>query len=76
MRVRAGVWDSNATPTVMEDQHARHILLARLYETERVSIAQTLEQSCIKVPDTLVALYEAQVAPREAGYEWSPSMTS
>jgi hypothetical protein len=46
-RVREGVWNRNATPDFLPDQHAINILLARLRPEEREVLSGILAQEVV-----------------------------
>lgn len=72
-RARAGIWNEHATVTVLPEQHAINVLLARLDDAERDTVARMLEESYVAgVHDTLVTLHEERIVPFEDGYEGSP----
>lgn len=73
-RVRAGVWNKNATVSTMPDQHAINDLLAGMSSQDREVVARMLEESYVAgVHDTLIVLTDARIEPFEDGYEGSPS---
>jgi hypothetical protein len=72
-RAREGVWNRNATPGLLSEQHAINVLLARLDAEERDVLAEMLAQEVVTgVFETLKALEAFKVAPFESGYEGSP----
>ena len=71
-RARAGLWNQNATPDSMSEQHAINVLLARLDVSEREVLAGMLAGEVVTgVFETLKALEQFQIAPFEDGYEGS-----
>jgi uncharacterized protein YndB with AHSA1/START domain len=71
--VRAGVWNRNASPTELEDQHAINELLRRLSVDDREIVASMLaKQFEAGIHQTLVALYENEVPFFDKVYEGSP----
>jgi hypothetical protein len=72
-RAEQGVWNANATPDFLPEQHAINVLLARLNPEERRTLAEMLAKQVITgVFETLKALENFQVPPFETGYEGSP----
>jgi hypothetical protein len=72
-RARAGVWNASATPERIPDQHAINLLLARLSEADRETIAQMLVDEVVTgVFESLKVLEEFAIPPFEDGYEGSP----
>jgi hypothetical protein len=72
-RVRAGVWNRNATAEFLPDQHEVNLLLSRMPDADREILAQLLSKEVeLGVFETLKALEEFQIAPFETGYEGSP----
>ncbi|MCB9617102.1 MAG: hypothetical protein H6722_32130 [Sandaracinus sp.] len=72
-RARAGVWNANASPTSLPDQHTRNLLLGALTPTQRETLAQMLtEQFVAGVHQALATLHAQEVAPFDAAYEGSP----
>jgi hypothetical protein len=72
-RVRAGVWNTSATVSVMPNEHAINDLLAGMNNEDRKVVARMLEEAYVAgIHDTLVALNEAQIEPFEDGYEGAP----
>jgi hypothetical protein len=72
-RVRAGVWNPNATSSSIPDQHAINLLLKRLSAEDREIIARMLAQQVVTgVFETLKVLEKHEVEPFSDGYEGSP----
>jgi hypothetical protein len=72
-RVRDGVWNRNATKTILEDQHEINVFFNRLSKADRDIIARMLEQEVVTgVFETLKVLEEFKVPPFEERYEGSP----
>ena len=72
-RVRAGVWNQNATPGFLPEQHQINLLLTRLLPADRDLLAGMLAQAVVTgVFEALKTLEQFQVAPFEDGYEGSP----
>lgn len=72
-RAREGVWNRNATPTFIPEQHAINALLARLNPSERNVLAGVLAQEVVTgVFETLKALETFKISPFESGCEGSP----
>ena len=72
-RVRAGVWNKNATAETIPDQHEINLLLARMPAADREIVAELLAKAHEGgVFMTLVALESFEIAPFESGYEGSP----
>ena len=72
-RVRAGVWNENATAESIPDQHEVNLLLARMPAADREIVAELLAKAFAGgVFMTLVALEQFEIAPFESGYEGSP----
>jgi hypothetical protein len=72
-RMRAGVWNVNATAERMPDQHAVNLLLARPSAADREILAGLMAQHVVTgVFETLKALEEFEIAPFDSGYEGSP----
>lgn len=71
-RVRAGLWNANATPEVHADQHQINALLGRMSKADREVLAAMLSGEVeLGVFEALKALEEFGVAPFETGYEGS-----
>ena len=72
-RARAGLWNQNATPNYLPDQHRINALLHRLAPPERETLAQMLAEAFEGgVFETLKALESFEIAPFVGGYEGSP----
>jgi len=74
-RARAGVWNRNAGSAdgPLADQWQMNQLLLCLTTDQREVLAKMLAQEFVSgVHDTLVVLYEEQVAPLDDGYEGDP----
>ena len=72
-RVRAGVWNENATTGHIPDQHRINLLLAHMPAADREIVAELLAKAFEGgVFGTLVALEQFEIAPFESGYEGSP----
>jgi hypothetical protein len=72
-RARAGLWNQNATPDFIPEQHAINVLLQRLNMAEREVLAGMLaHQVEVGMFEALKALEEHGVPPFEDGYEGSP----
>ena len=72
-RVRAGLWNENATAQTIPDQHEINLLLARMSVADRKIVAELLAKAFEGgVFTTLVALEQFEIAPFESGYEGSP----
>jgi hypothetical protein len=72
-RARAGLWNENATPKDMPDQHEFNVLLARLPRADREVLARLLEETFVGgVHTALVALHEAELPPFDKAYEGTP----
>lgn len=72
-RAREGVWNVNATPEILPEQHQINELLARLSEQDRETVAGMLSSEFVSgVHATLVALHEAGIPPFDDGYEGAP----
>jgi hypothetical protein len=73
-RVRAGVWNASASATFLPDQYAINLLLTRMTQADRETLARMLSDAFLGgLMTTLDALHEAQIEPFEDGYEGSPS---
>jgi hypothetical protein len=71
-RVRAGVWNRNASADQLTDQHQLNGLLATLDAADRQVLAQViLAEVELGVFETLKALEQFGIAPFESGYEGS-----
>jgi hypothetical protein len=72
-RARAGVWNANATPQFLPEQHQMNELFSRLSEQDRETVAEMLSSEFVSgVHATLVALHEAAIPPFDDGYEGTP----
>jgi hypothetical protein len=72
-RARAGLWNQNATPEDLPDQHEVDALLARLPSADREVLARVLEEEFVSgVHAALVALHEARLPPFDKAYEGTP----
>jgi FixJ family two-component response regulator len=72
-RARAGIWNANATPDRMQDQHAINMLLKRLSVEEREVLATMLTDEVVRgVFESLKVLEESGIEPFQDGYEGSP----
>jgi hypothetical protein len=72
-RVRAGVWNRNATAEFLPDQHEVNLLLARMPDADREILARLMSKEVeLGVFETLKALEQFDIAPFETGYEGSP----
>lgn len=71
-RMRAALWNQNASSEYMPDQHQINLLLARLPATDRDILAQLLAREVeLGVFETLKALEQFEIVPFESGYEGS-----
>lgn len=72
-RARAGVWNANATPKFLPEQHQINEFLSRLPKQDRETVAQMLSSEFVSgVHASLVALHEAAIPPFDDGYEGTP----
>src|SRR5262252_3197903 len=72
-RVRAGVWNANATADVLRDQYEINLLLTRMPVADREILAQLFAMEVeLGVFETLKALEHFEIKPFESGYEGSP----
>ncbi|MEM8746860.1 MAG: DUF6547 family protein [Actinomycetota bacterium] len=72
-RALSGVWNRNARPDFVPEDHEKNLLLQSLtLEQRRVLGAMLMELYVSGVFDTLVALHEEQIEPFDRGYESSP----
>jgi hypothetical protein len=72
-RAREGVWNQNATPDFIPDQHEINLLLERMSAHDREILAGMLaHQVEVGVFESLKVLEEFQVEPFKDGYEGSP----
>ena len=68
----AGVWNQNASPDSLPEQHKINEVLARLVPTDRSALAELLAQEVqLGVFETLKVLEQFGIAPFEDGYEGS-----
>ncbi len=71
-RFRSGVWNANANPNFLPEQHRVNEVLARLSSEDRAALAEVLAQEVrLGVFETLKVLEQFGVAPFEDGYEGS-----
>ncbi|QQR87979.1 MAG: hypothetical protein IPJ76_07130 [Flavobacteriales bacterium] len=71
-RVRSGVWNSNANPDFIPEQHEINLLLGRLSISDREIIARMLADEFVGgVFETLKALETFGIDPFNEGYEGS-----
>ena len=72
-RVRAGVWNQNATAESIPEQHQINLLLQRLSAADREVLAAMLSHAVeTGVFETLKVLEEFEVEPFQTGYEGTP----
>lgn len=72
-RVRAGVWNENATPDHLPEQHRVNLLLGSLTDEQRDVLAGVLnEQFTSGVFIALRVLHEAGIEPFDDGVEGTP----
>lgn len=72
-RARAGIWNKNATPDFIPDQHKINLLLARMSPDDRETLAEMLaSQVEAGVFETLKVLEQFEIEPFKEGYEGSP----
>ena len=72
-RARAGLWNPNATPDTLPEEHQANMLLGRLSTSERTLLAALLsEQVVVGVFETLKALEDFSIPPFVGGYEGGP----
>lgn len=72
-RARAGVWNPNATPDFIPEQHEINALLARMPVGDREILARMLAEAFVGgVHSALVALHEAEMPPFDKAYEGTP----
>jgi hypothetical protein len=63
-RARAGLWNANATPDLLPEQHEVNVLLARISNADREILARMLQDAFEGgVHATLAALHEAGLIP-------------
>jgi hypothetical protein len=71
-RVRAGLWNANATGQAIADQHEINAVLARLSKADRDVLARVLSGEVeLGMFEALKALEAFGVTPFETGYEGS-----
>lgn len=69
----AGIWNENASATEIPDQREVNMLLARMSEADRATLARLLGQTfSAGVHASLVALHEAQIRPFDRADEGTP----
>lgn len=72
-RIRAGVWNQNASEQVLPEQHQLNLLLQRLSPTDRNCLADVLAREVLTgVFETLKVLEKHRIEPFTDGYEGSP----
>lgn len=72
-RARLGVWNANATPAFLADQHKINQLLSTLDSDQRQVVAEMLAHAFQGgVFESLKALEEFKIEPFVEGYEASP----
>jgi hypothetical protein len=72
-RIRAGVWNQNASEHVPPEQHQLNLLLQRLSQSDRNILADVLAQEVVTgVFETLKVLEKHRIEPFTDGYEGSP----
>jgi hypothetical protein len=72
-RAREGVWNQNATPDFIPEQHEINLLLKRMPPADREVLAGMLVQEVVTgVFETLKVLEQYQIEPFKDGYEGSP----
>lgn len=72
-RAREGVWNHNATPDFIPEQHEINVLLKRMSPADREVLAGMLAQEVVTgVFETLKVLEQYQIEPFKDGYEGSP----
>jgi len=71
-RVRAAVWNANASAEFLHDQHEINLFLGRMAATDRDILAQLLAKEVeLGVFESLKALEQFAIKPFESGYEGS-----
>src|SRR5262245_1714454 len=71
-RVRAAVWNANASAEFLHDQHEINLFLGRMAATVRDILAQLLAKEVeLGVFESLKALEQFAIKPFESGYEGS-----
>jgi len=72
-RARKGVWNQNATPDFIPEQHQINLLLKRLSPEEREVLAGMLADEVVTgVFETLKVLEQFSIEPFTGSYEGSP----
>ena len=72
-RAQSGVWNKNATPQFIPEQHRINLLLAGLSAEHRQTISTMLANEVqVGVFETLKALEQFKIEPFVDGYEGSP----
>lgn len=72
-RVRAGVWNQNATQDYIPEQHEINLLLKRMSPADREILAGMLAHAVVTGAfETLKLLEQFQIEPFKDGYEGSP----
>ena len=72
-RAREGVWNKNATPDYIPEQHEINLLLKRMSPADREILAGILAQEVVTgVFETLKVLEQFEIEPFKDGYEGSP----
>lgn len=72
-RARAGLWNANATPDQLPEQHEVNVLLAGISKADREILARMLQEAFEGgVHATLAALHEAGLVPFDRAYEGTP----
>jgi hypothetical protein len=71
-RMRAAVWNENATAEFLPDQREVNLLLARMPAADRNILARLMAAEVeLGVFETLKALEQFKIAPFDGGYEGS-----
>jgi hypothetical protein len=72
-RARAGVWNANATPENLPDQHEINVLLTRMSREDREVLGRMLQHAFAGgVHASLAALHERSLPPFDRAYEGTP----
>ncbi len=72
-RARAGVWNRNASPRKLPDQHEINVLLKALKPQQREVLARMLAQEFVSgVHQALATLHDADMPPFDKAYEGTP----
>jgi hypothetical protein len=72
-RVRKGVWNQNASPTFLAEEHLVNEILKNLAIEDRYALAAALAKEFeAGVFESLKVLEELRISPFEEGYEGSP----